>query len=68
MPITSFKKQLETCFLIHFFHALSTGDDKSSLNTIDIKKQHGIVDIYPEKLHLSWICHHQGTEHEKQVD
>ena len=34
------KKQLETCFfLIHlFFHALSTGDDKSSLNTIDIQK------------------------------
>ena len=33
------KKQLETCFFfkIHlFFHALSTGDDKSSLNTIDI--------------------------------
>ena len=26
-------------FLIHlFFHALSTGDDKSSLNTIDIQK------------------------------
>ena len=34
------QKQLETCFfLIHlFFHVLSTGDDKSSLNTIDIQK------------------------------
>ena len=54
MPISSFKKQLETCFfLIHLlFHALSTGDDNSSLNTIDIQKWHENVDIYPEKLYL----------------
>ena len=34
------KKQVETCFFFNplVFHALSTGDDKSSLNTIDIQK------------------------------
>ena len=33
------KTARDLLFLIHlFFHALSTGDDKSSLNTIDIQK------------------------------
>ena len=47
------QKQLETSlFWIHLFfvHALSTCDDKSSLNTIDIQKWHANVDIYPEKM------------------
>ena len=46
--------QLDTCFFFNplVFHALSTGDDKSSLNTIDIQKWHENVDIYPEKLYL----------------
>ena len=50
MPVTSFKKQLETYFfLIHlFFHALSTGDDKSSLNTI-------LLDIYLHFHVIFWI-------------
>ena len=33
------KTARDLLFLIHlFFHALSTGDDKSSINTIDIQK------------------------------
>ena len=41
--LPSKKKQLETCFflILLFFHALSTGDDKSSVNTIDIQIMRG---------------------------
>ena len=68
MPITSFKKQLETCFfLIHLvFNALSTGDEKSSLNTffLDIYLHFHVIFLY--LLYLDLICHHQWTEHEKR--
>ena len=67
MPITSFKKQLDTYFFLNqpVFYALSTGDNKSSLNTILLDIYLHVHVIFEYLLCLYWICHHQLTELEK---
>ena len=74
MPITSFKKKKkkknswETYFFFKislFFPALSTGDNKSSLNTFFLDIYLHFMSFFGYLLYLDWICHHQLTEHEK---
>ena len=48
-----------------FFHALSTGDNKSSLNKFFWIYIYIFMSYFGYLLYLDWICHHQLTEHEK---